>query len=43
MLIQCYSLIHCNTYQYNVAFPYALHRSHNQIAFLPEKQGVFDT
>ena len=42
-LIQCYSLIHCNTCQYNVAFPNTLYRSHNQIVFLPAKHTVFRT
>ena len=42
-LIQCYSLIHCNTYQYNVAYPNTLYRSHNKIAFLPAKHTVFRT
>ena len=43
MLIQCYSLIQCNTCQYNVAFPDTLYRSHNQIVFLPAKHTVFRT
>ena len=43
MLIQCYSLIQCNTWQYNVAFPNTLYRSHNQIVFLPAKHTVFRT
>ena len=42
-LIQFYSVIHCNTYQYNVAFPNTLYRSHNQIVFLPAKHTVFRT
>ena len=42
-LIQFYSLIHCNTWQYNVAFPNTLYRSHNQIVFLPAKHTVFRT
>ena len=42
-LIQCYSLIQCNTCQYNVAFPNTLYRSHNQIVFLPAKHTVFRT
>ena len=42
-LIQCYSLIHCNTCQYNLAFPNTLYRSHNQIVFLPAKHTVFRT
>ena len=42
-LIQCYSLIQCNTWQYNVAFPNTLYRSHNQIVFFPAKHTVFRT
>ena len=42
-LIQCYSLIQCNTCQYNVAFPNTLYRSHDQIVFLPAKHTVFRT
>jgi len=42
-LIQFYSLIHCNTCQYNVAFPNTLYRSHNQIVFFPAKHTVFRT
>ena len=34
MLIQCYSLIQCNTCRYNAPFPNTLYRSHNQIVFL---------
>lgn len=42
-LIQCYSLIQCNTCQYNIAFPYTLYHSHNQIIFLQVKHTVFRT
>lgn len=42
-LIQCYSLIQCNACQYNVAFPYTLYRSHNQIVFLHVKYTAFRT
>ena len=42
-LIQCSSVIHCNTFSYIAPLPHTLYRSLNQFALLPAKHTVFRT